>query len=494
MRRRVIWYLGLLLGLTSGVWLGGAEADGAQTEGLQDIVLVLDNSGSMRDNDPKFWTKRAVERFVRETPPKARVGLLLFDQQVTLVAPLTALSERRQGSFLEKLEQVDYTGLLTNIPAAIERALYELKLHSREGALKTIILLTDGIVDTGSELRDAEGTRWLREDLAADATRNSVKIFAIALADKADFQLLQSLAFATHGDYFRAYQAADMQGVFARVQRALRDLSTMPSSAPSPGLPSGSPVAEREAAGELPAFVTLEVIGQEEGSAETTMDALQSPSELAPPAAKPAGSSSTLARFGAVLEVPPLWIALLGGLIITVMGLWLMRSRRALMRWSERRQPSAAGDAMPQAFLYDLNGATNQQRHELKKLVTVIGRAAPEPCESAAYLLIDHDTVSRRHATIEYKDYEYRVVDQKSRNGTFLNGKRIFGEASLRHGDRIRFHDSEFEFALPVMDAAGETVFVGFTEEVRNTDWIFSSPGVTEGSSQNRENSIRSIR
>jgi Mg-chelatase subunit ChlD len=483
MRRRAILYLGLILWINPGVALWCAEIDASQTEGLQDTILVLDNSGSMRDNDPKFWMKRAVERFARETPPMARVGLLLYDQQVTLVAPLTALSEQRQESFMKKLDRVDYTGLLTNTPAAIERALYELKLHSREGALKSIILLTDGIVDTGSKLRDVEATRWLREGLAADATRNSIRIFAIALADKADFQLLQSLAFTTQGDYFRAYQAADMERVFTRIRRTLEDLNKRPPSAPPPRLRTESGISEQVAGGESPAFVTLELIGQEDESAETTMDSRHPASEVAPSAASLAArasdSSRPLARLTGVLEMPSLWIALVGAFIITVMGLRLMRGRRSVLRCSDGQLASIAGSAMPQAFLYDLNGATNKHQYELRRPVTVIGRAAPEPYEPAAYLLIDHDAVSRRHATIEYKDYEYRIIDQKSRNGTFVNGKRVVGEVPLRHGDRLRFHDCEFEFALPVMDAAGETVFVGITDEVKNTNWIFSGRGLT---------------
>jgi hypothetical protein len=52
-------------------------------------------------------------------------------------------------------------------------------------------------------------------------------------------------------------------------------------------------------------------------------------------------------------------------------------------------------------------------------------------------LAFDH-TVSRVHAVLERVSAGWCVRDLASRNGTFVNGARIWGERPLRNGDEIR--------------------------------------------------------
>jgi hypothetical protein len=47
-------------------------------------------------------------------------------------------------------------------------------------------------------------------------------------------------------------------------------------------------------------------------------------------------------------------------------------------------------------------------------------------------------TVSRLHAVLELVKSDWCVRDLGSRNGTFVNGERIWGERPLRSGDEIR--------------------------------------------------------
>jgi DNA-binding winged helix-turn-helix (wHTH) protein len=57
--------------------------------------------------------------------------------------------------------------------------------------------------------------------------------------------------------------------------------------------------------------------------------------------------------------------------------------------------------------------------------------------ESAA-LRLDSPWVSRRHAAINVGAGEASIVDLGSRNGTFVNGRRLQGESPLCHGDEVR--------------------------------------------------------
>ncbi len=56
-------------------------------------------------------------------------------------------------------------------------------------------------------------------------------------------------------------------------------------------------------------------------------------------------------------------------------------------------------------------------------------------------IVIDIATVSAEHAIIEYADGGYRLTDRGSRNGTFVNGRRI-NIHMLRDGDIVRIGDA----------------------------------------------------
>lgn len=60
-------------------------------------------------------------------------------------------------------------------------------------------------------------------------------------------------------------------------------------------------------------------------------------------------------------------------------------------------------------------------------------------------IVLDDLSVSASHAWIMNQHNDYVLMNTLSTNGTFVNGKRIH-EATLRHGDRVRFGQVEFTF------------------------------------------------
>ncbi len=63
------------------------------------------------------------------------------------------------------------------------------------------------------------------------------------------------------------------------------------------------------------------------------------------------------------------------------------------------------------------------------------------------HMVVDHPVVSRYHAIIERMGTRYRLIDLKSHNGTYLNGKRIEGVNWLNEGDRIKIGPEQFLFS-----------------------------------------------
>jgi uncharacterized protein YegL len=394
-----------------------------------DIVLMIDNSGSMKTGDPLFMIKDALTEFVENLSmalESTQVAVLIFDHRVHLAVPLTIITEATKGDILLSLERIDYQGKLTDIPAAMERAIYELKSRGQEGSQKSIIFITDGIVDTGDKNRDLDAVRWLRESLSEDAVKHGIRIFGIAFTDAADFELIQFLAQKTKSAYYRAYAPEEISDVFSQIHHHLESVS---SAAIDPGLvPAPAP--------ELPP-VTPSRPGIESAPIYVT----EAPAPTPPPI--PVERTSPVVFIMAALAVFALAAAFF---------LIYNRRRRRRSRPVSLEASVSVDERLPEASLKDINGITKKGTFRLRKRVTKIGRI-----DKINDLVIPHETISRQHALIEYKDYFFWVVDQKSSNGTFVNGERIVDRRRLNHGDRLSFDIYAFEFGMPGM-TSDETI------------------------------------
>ena len=66
------------------------------------------------------------------------------------------------------------------------------------------------------------------------------------------------------------------------------------------------------------------------------------------------------------------------------------------------------------------------------------------------YFVGDNAYVSRVHANVVQKDGRYFIIDNNSRNRTFVNGEAITSstEVELHSGDTFKLANEEFEFKL----------------------------------------------
>jgi hypothetical protein len=78
------------------------------------------------------------------------------------------------------------------------------------------------------------------------------------------------------------------------------------------------------------------------------------------------------------------------------------------------------------------------QRHNLHPDVTTIGRA-PEN-----QIVLASPIVSGYHAEVRHENGQYVLYDKDSRNGTFVNGRRITAPNLIKAGWRIMIGDTEF--------------------------------------------------
>lgn len=64
-------------------------------------------------------------------------------------------------------------------------------------------------------------------------------------------------------------------------------------------------------------------------------------------------------------------------------------------------------------------------------------------------VVVDEDGVSRFHARLLFDNGSLWIRDAGSRNGVFVNGKRIGDHKALKVGDTVRVAQAEFEVRWP---------------------------------------------
>lgn len=410
-------------------------AAGETTAPAREVMVIFDLPVEAREPDV---LRKAAASLTAALPPGSRLGAVAaVGQHARLISALADPQEAEAAIAAAASETMTVAD--KDPAAALERALYELRIEGRAEASPAVVMVSDGkMLMAGDAV--AERRAWMLGPLTEEALRNHAPVYVIAVSTGADMALLQPLARATGGDYFRAESAAQVPAMMAQAVAALAVDGSPPSDTAEKAQPETAPAVE----GGAPPSVTA---------------TLPSPAAAMPPA------PAVDALAGQVLAgVVGAGVALAG-----VAATTMARRRRKAPTSSNPQAPQApAADqtravpaAAPAAYLSDLRGTTPFSRYVLGTRPVVIGRAPGRDTRNFDYITVTLNTVSRRHAVVEYRDGAFWIVDQGSVNGTRINGQRIQGARRLRHGDRIALHRCELQFELAGSSRESATTVVG---------------------------------
>jgi uncharacterized protein with von Willebrand factor type A (vWA) domain len=97
-----------------------------------DVILLLDNSQTMKRVDPQGLASSAVAGAIERLRGDVRAGVVLFDRSVTLSVPLTAVTAESRPELLKALQKLNYSGRYSDITVALEQAIREFEANVRE--------------------------------------------------------------------------------------------------------------------------------------------------------------------------------------------------------------------------------------------------------------------------------------------------------------------------------------------------------------------------
>lgn len=156
-----------------------------------DIVLLIDTSGSMRDEDKIGQAKEAARIFLEDQAGKNNVGLVRFSSDVEVLVPLGAMESNRAEILdaIDRLEARGNTSLYDAVLASVEK----LRNTSDPERIQAIVLLSDG-QDTSSQRALNDVVRLLQE---VRNSRTPILVIPVAYGRDADINALNAIARAS---------------------------------------------------------------------------------------------------------------------------------------------------------------------------------------------------------------------------------------------------------------------------------------------------------
>lgn len=190
-----------------------------------DVRVVIDISGSMKQNDPGNLRKPALELLTRLFPKDARAGVWLFGERVESLMPDQAVTDRWRADARRKAALIGSSALYTNIPAALDAA----GAAPDKDYRTSIILLTDGMVDISKSAEEnAAARKRLLDEILPRLRRDKITVHTIALSKFADSQLMERLAADTSGLFAVAENADALNRIFVQALDASAPAEQVP--------------------------------------------------------------------------------------------------------------------------------------------------------------------------------------------------------------------------------------------------------------------------
>ncbi len=181
----------------------GAQSTIIPTSKATDVRVIIDISGSMKQNDPDNLRIPALNLIVEMVPEGARAGVWTFGQWVNMLIPPAIVDQKWRDVAKKSAQKINSHGLRTNMGEAMEQAMWQLESDGKYE--QHAILLTDGLVDIApdndpqQQAKNSAERQRIATDILKKYQALGVKIHSIGLSNNADKVLLDKLALETGG-------------------------------------------------------------------------------------------------------------------------------------------------------------------------------------------------------------------------------------------------------------------------------------------------------
>jgi len=206
----------------------GIGASQASTPEKKDVRVLIDISGSMRQNDPENLRRPALRMLAGLLQPGTQAGVWTFARWVNNLVPVAEVDAAWKKRTQALSKQIASPGQFTNIEEVLDKASADWEGEPTTHA-RHLVLLTDGMVDISKQAAEnARSRSRILDTLLPRLQAAGVRVHTIALSERADHDLMQRLAAETGGWYQQVAKAEELQRVFLRMFEKVGSPDTVP--------------------------------------------------------------------------------------------------------------------------------------------------------------------------------------------------------------------------------------------------------------------------
>ncbi len=204
--------------LLSNNFLVHADVKPIKPVAVNDVRIVIDISGSMKKNDPENIRQTALKLFVSLLPYDTRSGVWTFGQWVNMLVPHGKVSKMWKKNANESIKKISSTGLYTNIEDALRQSTWDWTHTDNKMVKQSLIILTDGLVDISkNEQENISSRQRILQEILPLLQKLGVTIYAIALSEDSDRNLLEQLTSATGGQLRTMKTSEGLERLFLHI-------------------------------------------------------------------------------------------------------------------------------------------------------------------------------------------------------------------------------------------------------------------------------------
>lgn len=204
----MLFVAGLLLEL-------GYQVNPEGRKSVQDLVLVIDNSGSMQQTDPDNERLTAAKSLIGQMDGDKRVAIVSFDSTAQLVQPFTPIrtdaEKQAVYSKIDSMQTIMSGG--TEIRLALDETIKEIETQGNAEKGSLVIMLSDGFSELDTQTA-------LAPYIARQIPVNTI---GLKLAESDGIALLQNIANLTGGTYSNVANAQGLTQAFGKIYNKIGD-------------------------------------------------------------------------------------------------------------------------------------------------------------------------------------------------------------------------------------------------------------------------------
>ncbi|MFG2373774.1 von Willebrand factor type A domain-containing protein [Streptomyces sp. NPDC048504] len=189
------------------VGLATRTADSADERPPAALTFVIDVSGSMSETGRLDLAKKSLDEMTDRLRDDDSVALVTFSDEAETVLPMTRLDGHR-GQVHDAIDELE-TQSSTNLGAGVETGYATATEGLRKGATNRVVLISDGLANTGDTSADS-----ILDRIADERRDHGITLFGVGVGSDYGDALMEKLA--DKGDGHTAYVSddADARKVF----------------------------------------------------------------------------------------------------------------------------------------------------------------------------------------------------------------------------------------------------------------------------------------